>query len=402
MTEQPSLPIYSVSDLTGYLREYLEVNPLLQDIWVEGEASNSVISGAGHLYFTLKDKDTSIRCVSFRGQIARRALQRPENGAQVVVHGRVSLYPAQSSCQLYVDVIQPAGTGALHLRFEELRARLEREGLFEESRKRALPRFPERIGVVTSPTGAAWRDIISVLGRRYPLAEVVLAPAQVQGDGAVEAVCRSIEALNYAADIAVIILARGGGSLEDLWTFNEEAVARAIFRSRAPVVSGVGHETDTTIADMVADLRAATPTAAAELVSPNLADCQRVVRVSEEKVLALILRQMTSGREDVRTKLISLRRLSPGAKLQSSRREVAGAFKQLGVLLQNRLALAGQRVGTYGAKLDALNPLAVLGRGYSICWKQAGRTVVSSVAATSQGERLRVQVADGSFPVTVD
>ncbi|MDP2728063.1 MAG: exodeoxyribonuclease VII large subunit, partial [Dehalococcoidia bacterium] len=277
------MQIYPVAQVTRYLKGLLEGDGLLRDLWVSGEVSNLSRSMAGHLYFTLKDTDGQLRCVFFSegGQLSWLA-----NGSAVVAHGRVSLYEAQGSLQLYVDVVQPEGTGILHLQLEELHARLGKEGLFEESRKRPLPAFPRRIGVVTSPTGAALRDILKILSRRYPLAEVLLSPTLVQGDGAAPGIVEALRLLNDLGDADVIILARGGGSLEELWAFNEEAVVRAIHASRVPVVTGVGHETDTTLADLAADFRAPTPTAAAVAVVPDVMDlAQRVAYLLQELLL---------------------------------------------------------------------------------------------------------------------
>src|SRR5215210_2357791 len=260
--------ILTVSQLNAYLREALDADEILQDLWVEGEISNLSRPASGHWYFTLKEGDAQIRAACWKSYVARIPTL-PTNGDAVLAHGRVSFYEAGGQLQLYVDMIRPAGVGLLHARFEELKARLDAEGLFDPSRKRELPPLPRRIGLVTSPSGAALRDILNVLGRRYPLAEVLLSGCQVQGDGAAETIVEALFAL-YDQDVDVIIVARGGGSIEDLWAFNEEIVARAVFASPVPIISGVGHETDTTIIDYVADLRAPTPSAAAELAAPDI------------------------------------------------------------------------------------------------------------------------------------
>src|SRR6476469_10132580 len=262
--------ILTVSQLNTYLREALEADEILQDLWVEGEVSNLSRPASGHWYFTLKEGEAQIRAACWKSYVARIPLP-PTNGDAVLAHGRVSFYEAGGQLQLYVDMIRPAGVGLLYARFEELKARLDAEGLFDLSRKRELPALPTRIGIVTSPTGAALQDMLKVLRRRYPLAEIVLAACQVQGAGAAETVVEALYAL-YEQNVDVIIVARGGGSVEDLWTFNEEIVARAAFASPVPLISGVGHETDTTIIDYVADLRAPTPSAAAELVAPDIAE----------------------------------------------------------------------------------------------------------------------------------
>ena len=256
--------------MSRYLTEILREDPVLQNVWVRGEVGNLTRSAAGHSYFSLRDAGATLRCVMFRGGGVGADLI--EEGSAVIAHGRVALYEPRGDLQLIADVVQPEGVGELQLKLEELKMRLEKEGLFEESRKRPLPRFPVRVGVVTSPTGSVWHDIQNVTSRRYPAVELVLAPALVQGNEAVPTIVAAFDALEHLDDIDVTIVARGGGSLEDLWPFNEEDVVRAIFKSGVPVVSAIGHETDYTIADLVADVRAPTPSAAAELVMPDQAE----------------------------------------------------------------------------------------------------------------------------------
>jgi exodeoxyribonuclease VII large subunit len=396
------LNILTVAQLNGYLKELFEIDPILQSIWLHGEVSNRTLSSAGHLYFTLKDGAAQIRCVAFKGQISRTNLLIPDNGDAIFAHGRISIYEAQGAYQLYVDVIQPEGTGALHLQFEELRARLEAEGLFETARKRPLPSFPKRIGVVTSPTGAAIRDIISILGRRYPLGELIVAPATVQGDGAAESVCQGIAALNDWADVDVIIVARGGGSLEELWAFNEEPVARAIYASRIPIVSGVGHETDVTIADLVADLRAPTPSAAAELISPDLQDYQAQVETWNNELADLVNDQIEAFRYQTSTLEARLYRSSPSRNLALSRQRVDDYARLAASALSNQLRLYRERVNGQELRLGSLSPLAVLQRGYSICWNERTGQIVSTVNQANSGDALRIRVSDGSFEANVD
>ena len=268
------MAVYTVTQITTYLKDSLDRDAFLADLWVSGEVSNLSRPSSGNLYFTLKDAQAQMRCVMFRSGHGGDLIT---SGDAVIVHGRLSLYPARGEVQVYVDLVQPEGTGVLHLELERLKARLEDEGLFEPTRKRPLPPFPRKVGVVTSPTGAVLQDICTVVGRRYPLAEVVLSPTPVQGDLAAPEIVEALRALNDLGDIDVIIVARGGGSLEELWPFNEEVVARAIYGSRVPVISGVGHETDTTIADLVADRRAPTPSAAAEIAVPDATLLQQQV-----------------------------------------------------------------------------------------------------------------------------
>src|SRR5215211_574863 len=289
--------ILTVSQLNIYLRELLDADEIVRDIWIEGEVSNFVRAASGHCYFTLKEGEAQIKSACWRSSVARIGAM-PGNGDAVLAHGRVAFYEAGGQIQLYVDMIRPAGVGLLYARFEELKARLDAEGLFDLSRKRELPALPARIGIVTSPTGAALQDILKVLRRRYPLAEVVLAACQVQGAGAAETVVEALYAL-YEQQVDVIIVARGGGSAEDLWTFNEEIVARAAFASPVPLISGVGHETDTTIIDYVADLRAPTPSAAAELVAPDITELGEDLAALRDQLALAMWRRIEQAHADV-------------------------------------------------------------------------------------------------------
>ncbi|HEY7832672.1 MAG TPA: exodeoxyribonuclease VII large subunit, partial [Ktedonobacterales bacterium] len=277
--------IVVVSELTRYLKDLLAEDPYMNDVWVRGEISGYTQAASGHRYFSLKDESAQLRCVMWRGSAAYAPPLR--NGMAVVAHGRLSFYETRGECQLYVDAVEDAGIGLLHLRFEELKARLDAEGLFDDARKRPIPARPAVVGLVTSPTGAALRDMLRVLRARCPLVSVLLAPTLVQGEGAAERVAAAIDALNAHGAAEVIVVARGGGSLEDLWAFNEEPVARAIARSHLPVITGVGHETDFTIADFVADYRASTPTAAAIACVPDGAEWRRAVREAREQLAVL-------------------------------------------------------------------------------------------------------------------
>ena len=386
---------YSVSQVTTYLKELLETNPLLADLWVNGEVSNLTRSPAGHIYFTLKDETAQLRCVFFR----RPNMGAPlDQGMQIVAHGHVSLYEVRGDLQFYVDFVQPEGVGVLHAQFERLKAQLEEEGLFDEARKRPLPRFPRRIGVVTSPVGAVFHDICNILGRRWPLAEVVLAPTAVQGPEAASGVVSALAALNDEASIEVIIVARGGGSLEELWAFNEEPVARAIYASRVPVVSAIGHETDYTIADFVADLRAPTPSAAAELVAPERLEV--TVRLS---VLAASL--LTSCRGEVEGRLAGVGQALARMERQipdlaRERQRLDDLWRQANASLEALLRRWRERLSGFAGQLRSLDPKATLARGYALV--QRDGHVVSSVAEVTGGERLSVRVKDGGFPVRVE
>ena len=302
------MAVYSVSQVTSYLRDILTQDALLQDLWVRGEVANLARPGSGHSYFSLRDADTTLRCVMFRGASGAELLS---GGSAVIVHGRVSIYEARGDLQLIADIVQPEGAGELQLKLEQLKLKLEAEGLFEPSRKRPLPAFPQRMGVVTSPSGAVWQDIQTVVQRRYPLVELLLAPTAVQGDGAVESIADAFGALDHIPDVDVVIVARGGGSLEDLWSFNEEAVARAIFKSRAPVISGIGHETDLTIADMVADRRAPTPSAAAEMAVPDRLELYSTLQASRQALSLGVSNQLQPSQETLAHLEPRLRRSRP-------------------------------------------------------------------------------------------
>lgn len=390
------LEVYAVSDLTRYLKDLLEGDPTLQQLWIQGEVSNCVQSAAGHYYFTLKDATSQIRCVLFRQQV-RYQTYLPANGAAAFVNGRVSIYEPQGAYQLYVNLVQPAGIGLLYLQFEELRARLEREGLFDEARKRELPRFPRRIGVVTSPTGAVIHDIINVVGRRYPLAEIVLAPTLVQGDGAAESICRALRALDESGLVDVVILARGGGSIEDLWPFNEEQVARTIFALRTPVVSGVGHDTDYTIADFVADLRAPTPSAAAELVVPDVRELGAEVEGWRLRLAQLCLDGLADRRREIEDARQTLAAHSPAREIDRYRQSVDDLATASTRVVGHRLELIRERLVGVERQLQALNPAEVLDRGYGIVADASTGELIRRVGQARPGRQIRVRVADGEF-----
>lgn len=393
-----SMLIVPVSNLCWMLREALESDPRFADVWVAGEISNLSRPASGHIYFTLKDAGGQIRCAFFRRENARsRAVL--ENGGQVVAHGRVSFYEARGDLQLYVDFVHEEGIGVLHLEFERLKERLEEEGLFDVGRKRPLPEFPLRVGVVTSPDGAVFHDICHVLRRRWPLVEVVLAPTLVMGEGSREGVCRAIAALNETPGIDVIVVARGGGSLEDLWTFNEEEVARAIFASRVPVVSAIGHETDYTIADFVADLRAPTPSAAAEIIAPDHVEVAARVRDARLALASLAVVRVRTARADLAWSRETLARRRPDIAAQ--RRLVAGQARWATeyALRGVRARLAG--LGHRYAQMHALSPLSTLARGYAVVQRVPDGPVVTSVRDVSAGDRLQVSVADGGFEAAV-
>lgn len=390
----------TVAQVTRYVKSLLDGDYVLQHLWVEGEVSNFRVTASGHAYFTLKDDQASLRCVMWRSDVRQQDML-PQDGQSVLAHGRISVYETAGAYQFYVDHIQLAGVGRLYLEFEALKRRLAEEGLFDTARKRALPSFPRRLGVVTSPTAAALQDILNVLNRRYPLAQVVLSPTLVQGDQAPPQIVAAIQALNDYSDVDVIIIARGGGSLEDLWAFNDERVARAITASRVPVVSGVGHEVDFTIADFAADVRAPTPSAAAELAVPDRAELQAAVRRQWMRLAGVLQRRLAERRQSLANLAQDLQRNSPLGRIQSLRQRVDELFQVSSVRLGHLLALRRERFNGLVGRLVTLSPFATLERGYAIVRHKDTRRVVASVKQVVSGEPVVVCVQDGEFDATV-
>jgi exodeoxyribonuclease VII large subunit len=433
----------TVSQLTERIQGVLETEFL--DVWVEGEVSNLKLASSGHWYFSLKDDQAQVRAVVWRTD-ARLIRFRPRDGMKVLARGQLRVYPPRGEYQLAVQLLEPLGKGSLQQAFEELKQKLEREGLFDPARKRPLPMLPRRIGVVTSPTGAVLRDILRVLRSRYANLEVLVYPALVQGEGAAAEIAHGIRALNRIAGLDVILLARGGGSLEDLWAFNEEAVARAIAASRIPTLSAVGHETDFTIADFVADLRAATPSAAAERVVQAKQELEaRVVALGERRDAALRLRlarvrarvegaaahrvfaaergrlRVLAQRTDElarRSQALVLRGVERGRAHARRLRERLEAFRldrqlaarrerlelqreRLGVLFRAEAGRQRARLGALAASLDGLSPLAVLGRGYALVWDEARGRLVRSAAEVAPGAALRIRLHEGGLRASV-
>ena len=390
------MAVYTVSQVAEYLRDSLESDHFLADLWVNGEVSNLSRSAAGHLYFTIKDSESQLRCVMFR---PTREADRLRDGTSVIVHGRISIYPVRGELQMYVDLVQPAGTGELHLRLERLKARLEEEGLFEPTRKRNLPPFPSKIGVVTSPSSAVLHDIATVVQRRYPLVELVVSPTSVQGEQAALDIADALNKLNRLQEIDVIIVARGGGSLEELWAFNEEPVARAIYASRAPVVSAVGHETDVTIADLVADLRAPTPSAAAEMVVPDMASLLGQVKEWQRDILAIARRLSSEKRRGLDSLVQRLN--SRGPQVEDKQQRLDELTQSLSRSLWVTLNLSRERFQGLEQQLHALNPNSVLERGYAIVQRSDQGALVKSVGQVEKDDELKVRVSDGSFNARV-
>ena len=392
--------VLSVSQLNRYVKSRMDADENLFNVFLVGEISNFTDHyKTGHFYFSLKDEEAQIKAVMFR-QNALKVKFRPENGLRVIVRGRVSLYEAAGSYQVFVDDMQPDGVGALNLAFEQLKERLEREGLFDAAHKKPLPRFPERIGVITSETGAAVQDILNILGRRFPYAQVVLAPVLVQGEGAPAQLIDALQSFNAFKNVDIIILGRGGGSAEDLWAFNDERLAYAVYSSQIPVISAVGHETDFTICDFVADLRAPTPSAAAELAVPD----QMQLRAEIHTLLSRMQRTVTNNLREQRLRLEQSTQKSvlknPNLYFDTKRMQLISVSTQFDALEKAILHRARIRLQENAAKLQALSPLSVLARGYSVTTLADG-TVVHSANQLSENTEITVQLADGKAACTV-
>ena len=391
--------IYSVSELTAELKALLENT--FTGVWVEGEISNFKHHTSGHMYFTLKDDRGQLRAVMFRG--SNRGLQfRPEDGLAVIVFGNVTIYEPRGEYQIYLEYMEPKGLGALQLAFEQLKTRLEAEGLFGPARKRPIPLLPKTIGLVTSPSGAAIRDILQIIHRRFANVQVLIFPVRVQGEGAAAEIVEGVECLNKRGDLDVLIVARGGGSIEDLWAFNEEVVARAIYASQTPVISAVGHETDFTIADFVADVRAPTPSAAAEIVISRKAELsQRVDDLFSRLVSHMRYRAERSG-ERLRSLERHLRLLSPLERVKRQRERLRDGALALQSSMSHRLALWRGDLRTAAARLDSLSPLAILARGYSVCRRLPDLSILTRAASVAEGERVEVLLHQGGLICRVE
>jgi exodeoxyribonuclease VII large subunit len=387
---------YTVSAVADYLKVSLESDPRLADLTVIGEVSGYRNPSSGHHYFSLRDDKSVIRCVMFK---SGRGGQFLGDGTQVICHGRISIYTARGDLQYYVNSVEPDGIGALQQAFEEMRKRLESEGLFELDRKRALPELPSRIAVITSPTGAVIQDILNVLTRRYPLAEIILIPTSVQGEKAAPEIVQAFKALNALDDIDVAIVARGGGSLEDLWAFNEEIVARAIFSSNVPVISAIGHETDTTIADYVADRRAPTPSAAAEIVAPDLRDLSGYVSGYAARIDEIISRNIRDSRSQFEMAVDRMNLRVPDTAMP--RQRIDDLLTRARLAGQRLVESSKQRLATVEASLNALGPEKILRRGYTITRTADGNAATSATQFVA-GDKLGVTFSDGSVETTVD
>ncbi|RCW51206.1 exodeoxyribonuclease VII large subunit [Paenibacillus prosopidis] len=439
MADQPR--IYSIKELNRYIRMKLESDSLLGDVWLRGEISNFTHHSSGHMYFTLKDSDSRLKCIMFASHNQRLPFI-PREGTKVIARGNISVYERDGNYQFYVTAMQPDGIGSLYLAYEQLKSKLDAEGLFAESRKRPIPRFPRAVGIITSPTGAAVRDIIITLQRRYPSIPVYIYPVLVQGTQAAPAIVKAIEAMNRFGGADVLIVGRGGGSLEELWAFNEELVARSIAASSIPVISAVGHETDFTIADFVADLRAATPTAAAELAVPNIAELQQQLKRQQQRLIQAIRFRVHEDKENLqrirrspffmhprkylleqaqrldrlkeqleqRTKRIAerghsrLARLQtvlaghhPGERVAFAAKRWQSAARQLEQSMT--AAVKEKKLKLHGSirQLDALSPLKVMSRGYSLVYDESEQRLIKSMDDVQLGDVVKVKVSDGQL-----
>ena len=398
LRERDNTAVFSVSDLNEYIKNIFENNRTLSSVTVRGEISNFVNHRSGHLYFSLKDPDGQIRAVMFRSR-AQTLKFMPESGMKVILHGSVTVYPRDGSYQLYVSSMQPDGIGALYLAYEQMKARLADEGLFDESHKRPIPAFPRRIGVITSPTGAAVRDIINVTGRRYPNAELYLYPALVQGEGAEDSLVRALDYLDRSGLCDLIIIGRGGGSIEDLWAFNSEKLARRIFAADVPIISAVGHETDFTICDFVADLRAPTPSAAAELAVPDKRELMLRIDSYDDRLHLALKNKLIRSKERLSNIIARSESFSLDNMVKSKRETLVRLYEKANMLISSRMEKARERFALSVEKTDILSPLSILSRGYSIA--QLDGRIIKTKDEIKIDDSLSLILSDGEIDVRV-
>ena len=393
-------PVLSPSQVSQYIKGFMDQDRLLSGLLVRGELSNYKMYPSGHHYFSLKDREGSLRCVMFRGDAASLRF-RPENGMQVIAAGRVTVFPRDGQYQLYCTRLTPEGVGDLYLAFEQLKEKLSREGLFDPGHKKPIPAFPDTIARITSPAGAAVRDMIRILRARWPMAQIRILPVRVQGAGAAEEISAAIRWANETAAAQLIITGRGGGSMEDLWAFNEEVVARAIYHSEIPVISAVGHEPDVTISDFVADLRASTPSNAAELAVPHQEEMRESLSILGQRLRGSVSQRLEQSRRTLNRLGASRAMTEPGAYFKDKRLLLDYESRRLTHGLERSLSAQRERLGKLSAALDAMSPLKVLGRGYSIAVKESGG-VITSVADGRPGEAFILKVSDGQFDCQIN
>ena len=388
----------TVTELNEYIKLLLDSQPLLSKLFVVGEISNFTDHRSGHLYFTLKDKDSAVRAVMFRSYASKLAF-RPENGMKVIVRGSVSAFPRDGQYQVYVEDMQPDGAGTLFTAFEQLKKQLEAKGLFDRSLKKKLPEFPERVGIITSPTGAAIRDMLNISARRCPMAEIVIYPSLVQGDSAEANLIKAIDYFEESHLVDVIIIGRGGGSIEDLWAFNGEALARRIFAAKTPIVSAVGHETDFTICDFVADMRAPTPSAAAELVTGDVRELVIRIDSAAERASSALVRLAERKRERLDNLMDKEIFKNASILTEPYRESVNQLYESIKTLVTDVIQDSEKKLSLNSEKLHALSPLAVLSRGYAVAMSNKKR--ISGIDQIAIGADLNIQLADGSLSAIV-
>ena len=387
--------VLSITQLNEYIKSRLEADPLLTQVAVRGEISNYKLYPSGHHYFTLKDEGAALKCVMFKGN-ALRLRFRPENGMKIIAMGRVSVFPRDGAYQLYCTAMAMDGIGDLHAAFEQLKKKLAAQGLFDPAHKKPLPKYPGTIGIITSSAGAAVHDMLRILRKRYPLTQVKLLPVRVQGAEAPGEIAAAIRYANYYKLADLLIVGRGGGSIEDLWAFNEEVVARAIYDSQIPVISAVGHEPDVTISDFVADLRAATPSNAAELAVPDRESLSQTLDAMSTAMASALNRQLRSARQHLNVLSRSAALQSPTGYLEQRRQSLSGLKTRLVSAQSQNISLKKHRYVALTSKLDAMSPLKVLTRGYAITQKDDG-TMLRSVSQVASGDHIQIRLQDGAL-----
>lgn len=398
--DKASVKTFTVTQINEYIKMLIDTSPVLSSLYIKGEISNLTCHKTGHFYFTLKDSGGVIRAVMFRGAASKLKFQ-PENGMKVIAHGRISAYVRDGQYQIYIDSLEPDGIGALYVAYEQLRRRLEAEGLFRNDIKKQLPKIPTRIGIITSPTGAAVRDMINVTNRRFPYAEIVIFPSLVQGDGAVAQLCEGIHYFNATRRVNVIIIGRGGGSIEDLWAFNDESLARTIRRSEIPVISAVGHETDFTIADFAADRRAPTPSAAAEIAVPDMSELKRKIDNIVGRMELLLSRNVSALRSTIEN--IASKKIfnDPLFFTDDKRMTVLTFEKSVDSAMKILLSEKRTRFVSATSALRTLNPMSVILRGYSAVFDEDGN-LIKSIDHVKVGDKFTLKTADGEIDGRVE
>ncbi len=392
--------ICTISELNEHIKSMFDANPNLNGVYVKGEISNYKFHSSGHHYMTLKDESSVIRAVMFKYDAAKLQF-RPESGMKVIVKGRVSVFPRDGQYQLYITDMIPDGVGALYVAFEQLKKKLMAEGLFDEAKKKRLPTYPKKIALVTSPTGAAVRDMLRILKARFPVSDVVVCPVLVQGPDAPQDIADMISYINLHSLADLIITGRGGGSIEDLWGFNDERVARAIYASEIPVISAVGHEPDVTISDFVADIRAATPSNAAEIAVPDIISIKRGLKDTELRIYSALTSKLSFYKEMLKNVSQKKVMMSPENYFQERRMNLVFLSEKLSNNAERIVSKSRERFAKYVSSLDAMSPLKVLSRGYAIATNESGK-IIKKITDVSSGEKLGIRLEDGSIDCTVN